>query len=94
MIKSLNGRLIKVTKNAHWNTYIYELYLSVKEYLQYSYTVIGTQVHTIKSSIPINFFQGGGGGSVCLFVLLLSNLKVHEFFKRNKICFPFLVTLV
>lgn len=51
MIKRLNGRLIKVTKNAHWNTYIYELYLSVKEYLQYSYTVIGTQVHTIKSSI-------------------------------------------
>lgn len=35
MIKRLNGRLIKVTKNAHWNTYIYELYLSVKEYLQY-----------------------------------------------------------
>ena len=30
MIKRLNGRLIKVTKNAHWNTYIYELYLSVK----------------------------------------------------------------
>lgn len=51
MIKSLNGRLIKGTKNAHRNTYIYELYLSVKEYLQYSYTVIGTQVHTIKSSI-------------------------------------------
>lgn len=51
MIKRLNGRFIKVTKNAHWNTYIHELYLSVKEYLQYSYTVIGTQVHTIKSSI-------------------------------------------
>lgn len=51
MIKRLNGRLIKVTKNAHGNTYIYELYLSVKEYLQYSYTVIGTQVHTKNSSI-------------------------------------------
>lgn len=51
MIKSLNGRLIKGTKNVHRNTYIYELYLNVKEYLQYSYRGIGTQVHTIKSSI-------------------------------------------
>lgn len=51
MIKRLNGRLIKGTKNAHRNTYIYELYLSVKEYLQYSYTGTGTLLHTIKSSI-------------------------------------------
>ena len=51
MIKRHNGRLIKVTKNAHRNTYIYELYLSVKEYLQYSYRGIGTQVRTKNSSI-------------------------------------------
>ena len=51
MIKSLNGRLIKGTKNVHRNTYIYELYLSVKEYSQYSYTGTGTLLHTIKSSI-------------------------------------------
>ena len=51
MIKRLNGRLIKGTKNVHWNIHINELYLSVKEYLQYSYRGIGTLVHTIKSSI-------------------------------------------